>query len=69
MSHESIIRAWKDEAFRNSLSADMRALLPDNPAGFVQLSDAELGSVAAGGGTSDQLTYGRKITGCGCPLF
>jgi mersacidin/lichenicidin family type 2 lantibiotic len=48
MSYENIIRAWKDEAFRNSLSDKMRALLPENPAGFVQLTDAEL-SAAVGG--------------------
>ena len=48
MSHENIIRAWKDEAFRNSLSDKVRAFLPENPAGLVQLTDAEIGAVAGG---------------------
>ncbi|NJR66509.1 MAG: mersacidin/lichenicidin family type 2 lantibiotic [Leptolyngbyaceae cyanobacterium CRU_2_3] len=48
MSHENIIQAWKDESFRNSLSDDLQALLPENPAGLVQLTDAELGTAAGG---------------------
>jgi mersacidin/lichenicidin family type 2 lantibiotic len=42
MSIEDIIRAWKDEDFRLSLSAADRALLPDNPAGAIELTDAQL---------------------------
>jgi mersacidin/lichenicidin family type 2 lantibiotic len=48
MSNENIIRAWKDESFRNSISDKMQTLLPEKPAGLVQLTDAEL-STAAGG--------------------
>jgi mersacidin/lichenicidin family type 2 lantibiotic len=33
MSKQDIIRAWKDAAYRDSLSAAERAALPDNPAG------------------------------------
>jgi mersacidin/lichenicidin family type 2 lantibiotic len=46
MSPEDTIRAWKDAKFRQSLGAEERALLPDNPAGFVELSEADLGLVA-----------------------
>jgi mersacidin/lichenicidin family type 2 lantibiotic len=42
MSHENIIRAWKDEAFRNSLSEKERALLPEHPAGLVELTDVQI---------------------------
>ena len=45
MSNETVIRAWKDEAFRNSLSPAELAMLPPNPAGLVELSDADLGLV------------------------
>lgn len=48
MSHKNIIRAWKDEDFRNSLSATERALMPEHPAGLVELSDAELEAAAGG---------------------
>ena len=50
MSKLHIIRAWKDETYRNSLSAEQRAALPANPAGAIELTEAEL-DVVAGGGT------------------
>ncbi len=43
MSYETIIRAWKDETYYNSLSEAERALLPENPVGTMSLSDQELG--------------------------
>jgi mersacidin/lichenicidin family type 2 lantibiotic len=47
----NIIRAWKDEEYRLSLSESERALLPAHPAGTIELGDAEL-EKAAGGFTS-----------------
>lgn len=46
MSNETIIRAWKDENFRNNLSAKELTLLPANPVGLIELTDAELSAVA-----------------------
>ncbi len=43
-----IIRAWKDQAYRNSLSAAELAQLPANPIGMIELSDAELDGAAGG---------------------
>ena len=43
-----IIRAWKDEEYRLSLSEEQRALLPEHPAGLIELTDLELGAVAGG---------------------
>jgi mersacidin/lichenicidin family type 2 lantibiotic len=48
MSHLDIIRAWKDEEYRLSLSDAERTQLPDNPAGLIELTDAQLGAVAGG---------------------
>jgi mersacidin/lichenicidin family type 2 lantibiotic len=48
MSHLDLIRAWKDEEYRLSLSEAERALLPSNPAGLIELPDTELGAVAGG---------------------
>ncbi len=48
MSTQDIIRAWKDADYRASLSDAQRAALPDNPAGPIELTDADLGNVAAG---------------------
>jgi len=44
-----VVRAWKDEDYRMSLSEAERRMLPTNPAGLVEISDSELG--VAGGGT------------------
>ena len=54
----NIIRAWKDEEYRMSLSDEERSLLPDNPAGPMELSDAELDSIVGGGGG------GSAVIGC-----
>jgi len=48
MSKDTIIRAWKDPAYRNGLSQGERAALPANPAGSIEISDADLGKVAGG---------------------
>jgi mersacidin/lichenicidin family type 2 lantibiotic len=48
MSNDKIIRAWKDEAFRNSLSDAERAQLPEHPVGPIELSDTELEHVTGG---------------------
>ena len=48
MSKANVIRAWKDPAYRNSLSQAERAALPANPAGLIEISDMELGKVAGG---------------------
>jgi len=48
MSIEQIIRAWKDEDFRHSLSAAERALLPEHPAGLIDLTAAELDALTGG---------------------
>ena len=48
MSKKNIIRAWKDPVYRNSLSENERAALPPNPAGAIEISDSDLGTVAGG---------------------
>jgi mersacidin/lichenicidin family type 2 lantibiotic len=61
MNNKDIIRAWKDEQYRLSLSDAERARLPTNPAGIVELSDSELQSVA--GGTDEMLAAERTASG------
>ena len=41
-----IVRAWKDENYRHSLSEEQRQALPTNPAG--ELTDDELSAVTGG---------------------
>ena len=48
MSKKDIIRAWKDAEYRQSLSEAERAMLPEHPAGLIDVTDAELATVAGG---------------------
>ncbi|HKS26455.1 MAG TPA: mersacidin/lichenicidin family type 2 lantibiotic [Pyrinomonadaceae bacterium] len=70
MRNKDIIRAWKDEEFRRGLSETERALLPQHPAGFVELSDADLAYASGGTDTGTDswqlLTYGccNTVTPC-----
>ena len=50
MSYLDIIRAWKDEEYQLRLSEEQRAVLPEHPAGLIELADAELDDVAGGRG-------------------
>jgi mersacidin/lichenicidin family type 2 lantibiotic len=61
MSHESIIRAWKDQSFRNGLSAEDLALMPENPAGLIELDDVQL-QAAAGAMRPRDLTVNNTCT-------
>jgi len=56
-----VVRAWTDEAYLTSLSDAERAMLPSNPAGLIELTDAELGGIA---GSND----GLAMSG-GTPVF
>jgi mersacidin/lichenicidin family type 2 lantibiotic len=63
-----IIRAWKDEGYRNSLSEAERAALPPNPAGLIALTDEDLGAVAGGRiAISKEDECPPRATQFGCP--
>ena len=62
MSHEDIIRAWKDSDYRASLDNDQLNALPSHPAGMIELSDENLTNVA--GGAADNT---HKFLSFGCP--
>ncbi|MBV6622466.1 MAG: mersacidin/lichenicidin family type 2 lantibiotic [Rivularia sp. (in: Bacteria)] len=53
MSNIDIIRAWKDEEYRNSLSEEQLSQLPENPAGLVELSNSDMESITGGLYTSN----------------
>jgi mersacidin/lichenicidin family type 2 lantibiotic len=42
MSGIDAVRAWKDEEYRLSLDAQQQALLPNNPAGEIEVHDQDL---------------------------
>jgi mersacidin/lichenicidin family type 2 lantibiotic len=51
MDRTTIIRAWKDPAFRASLNSEQRAALPESPSGkpMTEVSESELEDVVGGG--------------------
>ena len=69
MKKELIVRAWKDPAFRASLSAEERATLPESPSGkaLTELDESELlaihGGRAAELGASTGCTDGKVTCG------
>ena len=61
MSSFDIVRAWKDPEYRLDLNPEEQALLPEHPAGSIELMDEQLHSVAGGSGTG--------LNGCGADSF
>lgn len=45
MSNLDIVRAWKDEDYRNSLTDAQRSQLPENPAGVIDMTDKEMEAI------------------------
>jgi mersacidin/lichenicidin family type 2 lantibiotic len=66
MLSEKIIRAWKDVEYRLSLSEAERALLPDHPAGLVELTEKELQPVEGGTGVFTLRCHTYPLSLC-CP--
>ena len=52
VSKDTVLKAWKDDGFRNSLSPEVQAAIPDRPMSpdGAELSDEQL--EAAAGGTT-----------------
>ena len=67
MSNLDVIRAWKDDEYCASLSEAQRASLPENPAGIVELTDAQMAVAAAGIFAQDPIII--SITLPICPTF
>jgi len=63
MSDLDIVRAWKDEEFRLSLTDDQRAMLPSHPAGPIELDEEESGFRAK----PTQICFTRPISNCCTP--
>ncbi|WP_420644495.1 mersacidin/lichenicidin family type 2 lantibiotic [Candidatus Leptofilum sp.] len=49
MKKADIVRAWKDEVYRHSLSKEELGQLPQHPAGLVEITESEMEMVAGGG--------------------
>lgn len=75
MANADVIRAWKDEEYRQGLDGAELAQLPAHPAGLIELTDADLIGVD-GGTTSVACSITASISlfsatvscwSCGCP--
>lgn len=63
---KKIVRAWKEPRYRRSLSEAERSAVPAHPAGMIELSMAELETVA-GAGCSAMTRVCNTATGsCNC---
>jgi mersacidin/lichenicidin family type 2 lantibiotic len=54
-SDVDVVRAWKDEEYRESLGEAQRAAIPENPAGLVTLDSDEMRGVLGGLMTHPQI--------------
>jgi mersacidin/lichenicidin family type 2 lantibiotic len=48
MSNVDVVRAWKDPEYRRNLSKAELQLLPEHPAGLIELSPSECSDVSGG---------------------
>lgn len=64
MKTNHVVRAWKDEDYRSSLSESESSLMPQNPAGMVELSDSDLRRVTGGWAASTCICDTRIIDSC-----
>jgi len=63
-----VVRAWKDETYRQTLSDEQLEMLPANPAG--ELNDAEMAAVNGGnGGFGDGFGFGAASSSSSSSKF
>ena len=64
MSNKDIVKYWKDEEHRLNVSPEVRASLPENPAGLIELTDEALDDLVSGGVGEDNLTSSCGWSSC-----
>jgi mersacidin/lichenicidin family type 2 lantibiotic len=64
MSQVNVIRAWKDEEYRLSLTEAERAALPENPAGLLDLAESDLQQAEGGFIVRPTVFYCSLLNGC-----
>ncbi len=60
MSNFDIVRAWKDQEYRHSLTEEQKNQLPENPAGMINLSDEQMTDISGGGTMAFALSFGSS---------
>jgi mersacidin/lichenicidin family type 2 lantibiotic len=61
MAYTDIFRVRKDKESRRTLSEKQPEVLPEQPAGLMELADAELDYAAGGGGPPEHFGDGGNI--------
>jgi mersacidin/lichenicidin family type 2 lantibiotic len=56
-----IVRAWKDAHYREHLSVEEQALLPENPAGSLELTDEDLAGIQGVHGAYCQIVTAVEV--------
>jgi mersacidin/lichenicidin family type 2 lantibiotic len=56
MSKVDVVRAWKDEEYRLSLTEEQRTQLPEHPAGLIELDPEQMRGVVGQGPTTTATT-------------
>jgi mersacidin/lichenicidin family type 2 lantibiotic len=64
MRKVDIIRAWKDEEYRLSLTEEERAQLPPHPAGLIELDDGQLANMKGHGDKHTNPCYTQPRITC-----
>jgi mersacidin/lichenicidin family type 2 lantibiotic len=52
-----IVRAWKDDLYRQGLTLEEQALVPESPIGEFELSDADLEMIYGGSGCHHEANH------------
>jgi mersacidin/lichenicidin family type 2 lantibiotic len=68
MSYRDIIRAWKGKEYQRSLSEEQHVVLPESPAGLIELEDVDLDNAAGGTGCGDSQKTIAAYPGSNCYL-
>ena len=66
MAAIEVIKAWKDEEYRENLGAEQKAQLPQHPSGLIEFEQPELEdeTLKAGGKHTFGCHYTKKQDGC-----
>jgi|HubBroStandDraft_3_1064219.scaffolds.fasta_scaffold200746_2 mersacidin/lichenicidin family type 2 lantibiotic len=67
MKKIDVVRAWRDEEYRNSLTAEEQASLPENPAGAAVVQDSVLAGITGGCGRPSTFVSSCVKPGQQCP--
>jgi len=67
MKKNDVIRAWRDEEYRSSLSEQELAALPEHPAGILAVDDEVLQNITGGCGFKTTFVMSCVPPGYSCP--